>query len=141
MMQDLRNNPVHKDVEHFEFVLKNGLPVDASCQFEDANEFSYKGKMYDVIYEKRTGNMLYIACINDKKEEGLLKELSNIQLNQNNKPLKNGFVIQFVFGFFFFEEKQEQNMALRSQSNEHYSKYDHSLSSFAKDITTPPPRS
>jgi hypothetical protein len=38
----------------------------------DKGEFRYKGKLYDIISEKNSGNMTTFHCINDKNEEKLL---------------------------------------------------------------------
>jgi hypothetical protein len=38
----------------------------------DKGEFRYKGKLYDIISEKTTGNVTVFLCINDKNEEALL---------------------------------------------------------------------
>jgi hypothetical protein len=38
----------------------------------DKGEFIYKGKMYDIVTEKTSGNFTTFSCIHDKNEEKLL---------------------------------------------------------------------
>jgi hypothetical protein len=45
----------------------------------ERGEFRYKGKLFDVVSEKVSGNIHYFTCINDKSEETLI---SNYTRNQ-----------------------------------------------------------
>jgi hypothetical protein len=38
----------------------------------DKGEFLYKNKLYDIVSEIKTGNLIIFRCINDKNEEKLL---------------------------------------------------------------------
>ncbi len=48
----------------------------------DKKEFIYKGKLYDVISRKITGNAIIFHCINDKKEQALFSEYKTLFSNQ-----------------------------------------------------------
>lgn len=139
-MQALRNNPRHKDIEHFEFNLVNGEPSDPSFKWEEENEFSFRGRMYDVIEKKQEGNKFIIACVNDTKEDVLINELSGIQKERNSKPLKGGPSLYFLFGLFF---SSGENIGITPPGEEIISYnfcYNISFSSISADIQTPPPR-
>ena len=57
---------------------------DGELQRIDGNEIRYKGRMYDIISETKNNNVLYIKCINDKKEDNLFKIL--FKINKQDDP-------------------------------------------------------
>lgn len=65
----------HKDLVEFSFSEKEL----SRLQWEDANEFRYNGKMYDVIEKKKEGQKIVICCISDEKETALLEEYQKKQ--------------------------------------------------------------
>jgi hypothetical protein len=44
----------------------------------DKGEFRYKGKLYDVISQQRSGTSLIFRCINDSKEEDLIVRTNHL---------------------------------------------------------------
>jgi hypothetical protein len=50
----------------------------------DEDEIKYEGKMYDIFKEINRNGVLYIYCINDKKEDRLFELL--FKVNKNDEP-------------------------------------------------------
>ena len=48
------------------------------------HEVRYKNKMYDVVKEVKKNGILFVYCINDKKEDGLFDILFKINKNDNS---------------------------------------------------------
>jgi hypothetical protein len=84
----LQKQKNHKDV------VEISLSDEQSKQlyWEDKDEFSYKGEMYDVIEKKTVKNQLVIRCIDDKKETSLLNEYQK----NNKKNSSNSTTIQLI---------------------------------------------
>ena len=55
----------------------------------DHNEFSYCGRLYDIVSESVKGNTTWYYCINDKQEERLIAGFEKIQ-NLNLGPGSSG---------------------------------------------------
>lgn len=53
---------------------------------EEGREFYLHGQMYDVAYLKTVNGKKLIYCLNDTREEGLLKDLSKLVSGNTNKP-------------------------------------------------------
>jgi len=79
-------------------------PRDKNFRKIEDNEFIYNGKLYDIIEEFRLNGKLIFFCINDKKEEALLKDFSLIEFNSElfnsnltiNKVLSYSFIPLFL---------------------------------------------
>lgn len=66
------------------------LPADArlapaSFQRTGSHEFRYKGKLYDIVRSEQRGNSLVLRCINDVREERLLKSMEDLVRKSMNK--------------------------------------------------------
>jgi hypothetical protein len=48
----------------------------------DKDEFIYENRMYDVVSEKREGNVTIFTCIHDNKEERLVSGLKKVSGNK-----------------------------------------------------------
>lgn len=71
--------------ESFEAIILTGNEQNIQWEEED-REFSFKGQLYDVVRKKTVNGNVVLLCINDKKEENLVRQLSNTVKsgNQNN---------------------------------------------------------
>ena len=69
MKRSLRQGRHRKEV----LVLCLDAEQARQLRWEDEEEFSWQGEMYDVIEKRVNGSSLRIACIADKKEERLLQ--------------------------------------------------------------------
>jgi hypothetical protein len=67
------------------------LSPSSSFKFLKKNEFTYKGKLYDIVHRKKENGINTFYCINDKQEEKLFSGLHEfIKFNMdNNIPVKN----------------------------------------------------
>lgn len=126
----LKDQKTHKDVVQLSF------EDDQSKQlcWEDDQEFSFKGEMYDVIEKKREGKILIIRCIPDKKETDLLKEYQ--KQNKRNSSSSTVFQLittQFVLPVGFLIKPTERQIEI------HYEDYSSSLQNIASTVILPPP--
>lgn len=60
--------------------------------WEEADEFRYKGEMFDVIAKKINGDRLCIRCIKDEKETEILNELGK----NNQRNASGSAVVQLI---------------------------------------------
>lgn len=60
----------------------------------DAKEIRYKGRLYDVISERKQGNQAVFFCIHDKKEELLIAENSKRQHRRLTTTLRHNMITQ-----------------------------------------------
>jgi hypothetical protein len=59
------------------------------AEWKDMNELEYRGSMYDVVKKEETSKYYVLYCLNDQKEELLLK-IYNRHFNDNKeKPTQN----------------------------------------------------
>lgn len=73
MASQLRMGLFHPDL----VLLKIKFPEKEShFRRIEKNEFSYYGKMYDVVIEHKSGDTTLFYCIHDKKEESLLADFT-----------------------------------------------------------------
>ena len=108
---------------------------------QELSEINYKGKLFDIVYQKKVGSLVYLYCVNDKKEEQLIAEL-NKQINQNgnakstNKTAKD-FRKNIVKDYFHspIEISFYTSSVLPSNHTVFYS-----LSSISMEILAPPPK-
>jgi len=54
-------------------------------------EFTYQGKMYDIVVERRGGDTTFFYCLRDKKEENLLASLAVCLHQRNNRHRNDSF--------------------------------------------------
>lgn len=58
----------------------------AGIEWEEEQEFRYKGEMYDVIEQRYEGDQLIIRCLPDKKEKALLEAYQNMAQKNTSSP-------------------------------------------------------
>jgi hypothetical protein len=106
---------------------------------EKGKEFMMGGEMYDVVKERSIGNRRIIFCINDKKEQELMKAYAKATNPSDPKKAngKHAFKFQQTDCFILtvperaFPGIHGQFFSLRSTSP---------LSSLAHEVQGPPPR-
>lgn len=69
MMAEIRRGVFHPDILLLRFVKPERDPAFKRI---DRHEFTYNGRMYDIVREARCGNETLIYCLHDTREEGLL---------------------------------------------------------------------
>lgn len=123
------------------FQLHQGKIVASDLVFEDDNEFSYQGRMYDVISTQKYKDHIVFKCYTDSKETILNKDLSdNVDAGRDKtsqhkedsliKVLFQDLIVnEFDVNYFFY--KNTTPTALRYQSIQQAAIY--------KAIVSPPP--
>ncbi|MFZ4521750.1 MAG: hypothetical protein ACOYNC_08595 [Bacteroidales bacterium] len=73
MVTQMRGGVFHPDI-----VLLKILHPEKEKQFRrvEKNEFSYQGKLYDIVVERKCGDTSIFYCLHDKKEEALLADFT-----------------------------------------------------------------
>lgn len=71
MYSQIRGGVFHPDVVRLKI-----LHPEQDRQFRrtEKNEFTYLGRLYDIVVERRSGDTTLFYCLNDKKEETLLAD-------------------------------------------------------------------
>ena len=59
--------------------------VDGDREFQriDKKEFRFKGRLYDIVREIKTGETTLFICLHDKKESNLFASLKRVNQNKN----------------------------------------------------------
>jgi len=93
MRSFLKNQKDHKDVVQLIF----NTDQCKGLYWENENEFSYNGEMYDVIEKKYKPHQLIIHCIPDEKETALLNEYQkNNKHNSSNSTIIHLITTPFI---------------------------------------------
>ena len=107
---------------------------------EEGKEFYLHGQMYDVAKTKIVDGKTILYCLNDKKEESVLQDLSKAvnsgnDQNTDNKGGKHSIKFQLTDLFAFTEMP---TILIQPVSQEHIG-FNVPLVSTVKEIITPPP--
>lgn len=106
------------------------------------NEFSYKGKMYDVVTRKQHGDTTWYYCIIDEKESSLFAQMKELALKEikNNKDFKglcariNTLLTQNFIAFI-----NESHIHVSFGKKLKHKAYFFSVKTFIHSPATPPP--
>jgi hypothetical protein len=113
---------IRQEIKH---QLKNSLPQEEltkiivtpaqalQLQWTRQNEFSYKGKMYDVVRKTKTDSVITFLCISDEKEDELFKNLENLvnnELGEKSKEKNTSKKASYFFQLFCNTSDNEQYM-------------------------------
>lgn len=126
--------------EVFEFAVQDNEPTDPAFERENSNEFYLHGKLYDIIEQQITGNKLRIRCIEDSKEENLLKNLEQVQRHQQGKNGKDHSVLQQLISFVFIGTEPFRVPQTTAPANEYFSITSKAYAPVCTEVNTPPPR-
>ena len=107
---------------------------------EEGKEFYLHGQLYDVATIKNVNGKILIYCLNDKKEEQLLKDLSKVVTTGNDQTgsgRHGQHTVKFQLpDYMLFSE----NIATTSQAvKQKYFGNAVALVSIITDVNTPPP--
>jgi hypothetical protein len=128
-----------EDQDVFEMHQKDGEPNDPDFAWEDAHEFVYKGKMYDVIETKLINGKLQVRCIEDAKEESLISQLSETH-KQQQKQGATGSLLKSLLSAVFIPSSSIATDPGASLILKHIIYYSASHQNIAGEILVPPPR-
>jgi len=140
MKRQLQADPNLQGQAELQFALQNGIPVDNNFSWEEEEEFSWNGKMYDIIEQHTVRNILTIRCIQDIKEKELLKKFCELEKQQDGKSGKNKSIVQLISGFVFEPVSTPESFLIPKFSLQHVEHYLSLYTLFDKEIITPPPR-
>jgi hypothetical protein len=107
---------------------------------EEDKEFYLHGQMYDVAFIKIINGKKLVYCLNDSKEEDLLKSLANAvnSGNEQNSTGKHGHhVIKFQLSDFVM--LSEHTIAINEPVSVKYIDHSVTLITNLTEIFTPPP--
>jgi hypothetical protein len=110
-------------------------------EWENQNEFSYKGEMYDLLEKHTEGNQLSILCIADKKESKLIEAYQ--KLNQKNIPPGSSpsEILLKLAAANYLLPNAINNLALQQDQSVTWSTYfNYRLPFYFPTIHTPPPQ-
>ena len=109
----------HDSADYSELILSESQMNPASGQFVRINdhEFRYKGKMYDVVSQKRVGSNIHYTVIHDQKDELNFSRLAtdtNLQdqAPQGSKTQKSALLdtmVKSLFSVFYFPSSGRNN--------------------------------
>jgi hypothetical protein len=107
---------------------------------EEGKEFSLNGQLYDVAKKEVINGKTIFYCLNDKKEEQLIEEMSKKEKSNtcNSSNNKDGNpTVKFQLSDFVV---YPQNMLFSTiQIIQTYGEYSTPLRSIIKEVNTPPP--
>lgn len=110
--------------------------------WEDENEFTFNGELYDVIRKTTVNGELVIQCIKDKKETHLVNDYAKISKETQGDPSsknKSTILLKLITGFFIKTEQPVLSLP-SCVSKKHENTVCASLSSGSKEILIPPPQ-
>lgn len=108
---------------------------------EEGREFSFKGQMYDVVRTKTIKGDVVLLCINDKKEENLVRQLSNtVKSGSQNNHGKNtkAIFLKLTCDVAVIDFSTYDLFSLPGKS--HFTSYAVALPVSVASITLPPPK-
>ncbi len=106
---------------------------------DDGKEFSLNGEMYDVAKIKKENGKTVLYCINDKKENELLRDFVKAMKNDASKNKSGKSSIKFQYTDFTINSP-EHNAGTVSLPAYTFNLFSSSLSTVHKEINAPPPR-
>ncbi len=71
------------------FPLINGRPAASGLAFTDDDEFTYQGRMYDVVSSTQGNGRVVLKCYTDNKETALNQGLCNKINSDSDTPVQN----------------------------------------------------
>jgi hypothetical protein len=93
IQQDLKKEMIEKIsgiIPSDELTCIKFLKKDISrSEWFERNEFEYQGSMYDVVKKEESGNYYLFYCLNDQKEEILIKNYSRQFDDNKDKPAQH----------------------------------------------------
>lgn len=108
---------------------------------EEKKEFILDGQLYDVAKIKKVNGKILLYCLNDKKEERLLQDLSKAVKsgNDNDNDKGNKHTIKFQLSDFFWDNAENKTRPNRSGLLKHID-FAVAICSSIKEVKLPPPR-
>lgn len=108
---------------------------------EDEKEFYLNGQLYDVKKTVKTNGKTILYCLNDIKEELLIKEMSNAAQQGDNKSTgkKNNHPLKFQLNDFLVDSTEILSIP-SSCLQQFFFRFNETVFATGKEIIVPPPR-
>lgn len=113
----------------------------ARIGWEDpGKEFSLHGEMFDVVKIEKKNGKIILYCLNDKKEEQVLADLSRSVKSATDNPLggKQGFVFS-CYAVDCIIPLSDLNIACTGSDRKNYPDFTQQIVSSTLKINSPPP--
>ena len=138
MRSYLLANPENSNLITFEYSIPDN--TNDKLQWENENEFSYQGNMYDVLDRRSGHDKIVIRCIEDRNETSLLKtfeELLRRQSSSSKSPFAS--LLQFDISLYVITDitiltPPDDSISL------FFCNYNLLLPEHSPEILTPPPQ-
>jgi hypothetical protein len=108
---------------------------------EEGKELRLNDEMYDVVKEKSENGKKYLLCINDKKEDEVLKALASVvKNNTDNSSDKQQNIVKFSIPEWIFELYNSGIPDISADSlQKEYSSYNSATLTGVVEVNSPPP--
>ncbi len=134
----LQSHQNDSHLTHLEFPAQNGKIIHDKFEWEEENEFRFAGSMYDVIEMKVGKDKVVVTCVEDKKENDLLKTFEQIQKRQNRGKSRSGAVLQLL-SVLYYSPQIEPIPTFNYELLTSYHPYQSPIFDRSGEILTPPP--
>ena len=139
--EDMREHINSEDIRNAT-ELRFSLADLTKLKWEDENEFTFNGEMYDVIQKNESNGELILQCIKDKKETHLVNNYAKLSKETQGDPSsknKSTVLLKLITGIFI--QTEQPVISLPSFINEkNENTLCDALSSRIKEILIPPPQ-
>ena len=139
-LDEAENSSENKQVELIVLRKEDILSKKINYKRISSGEFRLNGNLYDIVREVKNGSNIVLYCINDKREESLLKELSKkIDDNVANRKQRNSS--HNIFNKSITEPVGYSAVNMTDVNQLIYGSYYEEIYSFIwKEVFTPPPQ-
>ena len=132
----IRNNTQGLNLTELSFNSDN----EKQIEWENDNEFSYKGAMYDVIEKKYEDGKLIIRCIDDNKETELTRKYQDIAGNDfGNSPKTKAILLKLINSLYTMSQS-DALACVTFPASLSFPEYKFRIPITICGIITPPPR-
>ena len=124
------------------FPVQNGKVIASDMVFNDEDEFSYQGRMYDVISTERTKDHISFKCYHDRTETELTQDLSDkINADRDMPAHKNKEIAVFKMLLQYLPSEDKEDFYPSPQNSTSYFPLNSAMiqSSVYRPIVSPPP--
>ena len=139
-LQEAKNSEENGQVELIVIRKEDILSKKINYERISSREFQLNGNLYDIVKEFKKDSIIYLYCINDKREESLLKELcekidDNVANRKQRSRTHNIFKksISEPVSYIFVNLTDSNQLTYGNHYVENYS-------SIWKEVFTPPPQ-
>ena len=119
------------------------IQEEHTINWEDSGkEFYLDGRLYDVAKVKKINGKIFLYCLADKKEDGLVQDMAKLVRSgsdANNSDAAGKHSIKFQLADYIIHSTEK---IIYSTGNAHqqYSDFDAALFSSIQEVNAPPPR-